>query len=52
MKVAPRGRAAGHGHGGKGGGFIPPHGDNTPPKAVAPTTIHKIFETNSSFDVK
>ena len=30
-------RAAGHGHGGKGGGLIPLYGDNTPPKGVAPS---------------
>ena len=30
VKVVPGSRAAGHGHGGKGGGFIPPYGDNTP----------------------
>ena len=35
LKVAPGGRAAGHGHGGKGGGFIPPYGDNTPSTGVA-----------------
>ena len=35
VKVVPGSRAAGHGHGGKGGGFIPPYGDNTP-EGVAP----------------
>ena len=38
MKVAPGSREAGHGRSGKGDGLIPPHchGDNTPPKGVAP----------------
>ena len=36
VKVAPSRRAAGHGHGGKGDGLKAPHGDNTPPKGVAP----------------
>ena len=35
VKVAPSSRAAGHGHGGKDNGFIPPHGNNTAPKVVA-----------------
>ena len=36
VKVALGSRVAGHGHGGKGDGLIPSHGDNTPPKGVAP----------------
>ena len=36
--VAPGSREAGHGRTSKGDGLIPPHGhgDNTPPKGVAP----------------
>ena len=30
VKVAADSRAAGHGHGGKSDGIIPPHGDNNP----------------------
>ena len=36
MKVAPDSRAVGRGHVGKCHGLIPPHGDNTPSKGVAP----------------
>ena len=36
VKVAPASQEAGHGRGGKDDGRIPPHGDNTPPKGVAP----------------
>ena len=32
VNVAPGRGAAGHDHGGKGDGLIPPHDDNTPPK--------------------
>lgn len=35
MKVTHGTPAAGHGHGGKGGGVIPPRGDNNPAKGVA-----------------
>ena len=36
MKVAPGSQEAGHGHGGKGDGLMPPNGGNTPPKRVSP----------------
>ena len=42
MKVAPRSRAADHGHDGKGGNFIPPLEDNTPPRGVAPRISGRI----------
>ena len=42
VQVVPGSRAAGHGHGGKGGGLIPPHGDNAPPKGVAPSVSGRI----------
>ena len=36
VKVAPGSQEAGHGHGGKGDGLMPPNGGNTPPKRVSP----------------
>ena len=36
VKVAPGSQEAGHDHGGKSDGLIPSHGNNTPPKGVAP----------------
>ena len=42
VKVAPCSRAAGYVHGGKDDGFIPPHGDNTPPKGVTPSMSGRI----------
>ena len=38
VNVAPGRGAAGHDHGGKGDGLIPPHDDNTPQKGVAPNS--------------
>ena len=37
VKVAHSSRTAGHGHDGKFDDLIPPNGDNTPPKGVAPS---------------
>ena len=42
VKVAPGSRTSDHGHVGKGGGFIPPHGDNTPSKGVSPSMSGRI----------
>ena len=42
MKVTPGSQAAGHGHSSKGGGFIPPLGNNTPPKEVVPNMSERI----------
>ena len=36
VKVTPDSWEGGHGRGGKGDGLITPHGNNTPPKGVAP----------------
>ena len=47
MKVAPGSRAAGHGHDGKGGNFISPLEDNTPPRGVAPSMNGRIGHSTS-----
>ena len=47
VKVAPGCWAAGHGHGAKGDGLIPPHGDNTPQKGVAPNSSRRTGHNTS-----
>ena len=42
VKVARGCPAAGHGHSGKDGGLIPPHGDNNPRKGVEPSMSGRI----------
>ena len=42
VKVVPGSRVAGQGHGGAGGGFIPPHGNTIPPRGVATSMSGRI----------